>query len=111
MSKNKRQALNRYQIWVGFHHNPTIPSYLPTAPVKLATVPAISFEMACYKFELDSAMCNVLKVEKEGLQEDLAVRVWVYDAVANSNIIYGKYYPTEEQAWESFKTIGEGISA
>jgi hypothetical protein len=93
-------VLNKYEIWLGKYHlgqgyDP------PESPKKIAEIEAISFEVACLKYELQISLESIQRQEQNGYV-DMQSRIWWYNEKTNSNGWTGKYYQSEDEAWESF---------
>ena len=96
------KGFKQYDIWVGWYHlgqgyDP------PTAPEKLATIAARTFQFACIKYELYRTLEAVEKTEAENGYTGNGFMSWNYSWDKNSNSWTGKYFETEEEAWQTFK--------
>ncbi|RYC70701.1 hypothetical protein [Spirosoma sordidisoli] len=93
-------GLPSHEIWLGYYHlgqgyEP------PTEPELVATIQAVSFVIACFKYELRLNYESVCKHEKRGRIANYEYG-WDYDMSRNSNSWTGAYYPSREAALASF---------
>lgn len=102
--KKEKPEIKKWEIWIGSYHlgqgyDP------PTRPEKIAEVNATTFRIACVIHEHQSAIDNLIKRMERGDDyiEDAHFGGWHYIRDINGNNWIGKYYESEEQAWESFK--------
>jgi hypothetical protein len=93
--------LKKYQIWLGYYEfgngQPT-----PDKPLLLATVEAITFKLACLKYELSARMNFIIQIQNEGVEVEDENYEWHYDYKVNRNKYTGTYFETEEDAWVTF---------
>jgi hypothetical protein len=92
--------IKKYEIWIGF-----VPSWGQgyhdsTAPNKLAEVEAKSFEIACCIYEHESKLKTL---RDPNYYKDSWFGHWGYNAKGNSTFHLGKFFETEQEAWETFK--------
>ena len=96
--------MKEYEIWLGRYHmgqgyDP------PEKPQKVATIQATSFKIACVIYEHENILDSLRKQMNRGDKyiEDIHFGAWYYNPKTNSNSWTGKYYESEQEAWESFK--------
>ena len=92
--------IKKYEIWIGFVPSWGQGDHDSTAPRKLAEVEAKSFEIACCIYEHESAL-EILK--NPNYSRDSWFGHWGYNPKDNSTFHLGKFFETEEDAWETFK--------
>ena len=97
--------MNKYEIWIGFVGSWGQGDHDSTAPRKLGEAEATSFKIACCIYEHQSAIDSLKERMKRGdiYIEDSWFGHWGYNAKDNSTFHLGKYFETEEEAWETFK--------
>lgn len=99
--KRKGGKMKKWELWIGYYHLGQGHDG-STEPRKLADVEAVSFDLACLKYELTSQLQSIERREKKGEYIDFQSRRFFYDWDNNSNSWTGKYFETEEEAWQSF---------
>lgn len=94
--------LKWYEIWVG---NYSIDQGLhpPLKPKMVGIVKAPRFNVACMIFELERTLESINGMISDGKYVDDQSCRWFYDYDKNENSWTGKYFETEEEAWNSFK--------
>lgn len=96
-----RIPVNEYEIWIGSYHLGQ-GYYPPDKPSMVAKIKAQTFPIACLKYELETMMDSIKRREEAGEYHDHQSCRWWYDFDKNSNGWMGKYYETEQAAWQSF---------
>ena len=90
-----------YEIWIG-DYSLGQGSNGPMEPERVATIESVNFKTACIKYELTSKLERIVEGEKLNNLNSQDYPWW-FDENKVSNSWTGKYYETEEEAWESFK--------
>lgn len=103
--KRKGGKMQLWEIWIGRYHLGQ-GSEPPTEPELVAKVEAVSFDLACLKYELKSKLDFIESMEKKGEYIAFQSRRWFYDWDDNYNSWTGKYYETREEALKSFQSNG-----
>lgn len=99
--KRSRPIMKDFQIWVG-NHGWSQGEDPPMKPRLIGTVRSVDFKTACYKHELQTSLARIKDGERKGDLNDQDYPWW-FDENKISNSWLGKYYETEQEAWESFK--------
>lgn len=102
--------MKKHQIWLGWYNQGTghIP---PIKPELLAEIEAISFRVACYIYELESALQSIkrrMALGRDNVEDGHFGRMY-YSPESNSNSWTGKYYESEYEAWKSFPPTKETV--
>jgi hypothetical protein len=97
--------MKKYEIWIGFVPAWGQGDHDSTEPKKVGEVEATSFKIACCIHEHERAVKSMKERMERGdtYIEDIWFGHWDYDPKNNSNFHLGKYFETEEEAWETFK--------
>lgn len=93
--------IKKYDIWLG-HYKFADGMQEPTAPIRLASVPATTFRLACLRYELSVKLEFIGSMEEQGLPIDDNNCDWFYDYKTNRNKYTGHYFETEVKAWSTF---------
>lgn len=92
-----------YDIWIGYYHHGTgyDGSYKPQ---KVDTIKATTFRIACYLYELENTAKSIRErmLDPNSYIEDTHFGTLYYNPDTNGNSWLGKYFETEEEAWETF---------
>jgi len=88
--------MNKYEIWTGPYHLGQGYGEV-REPQKWGEEDAISFQVACVKYELRSMLKGIEEQEQRGYVDSQSCH-WFYNYHTNSNSWIGKYYETKEEA-------------
>lgn len=91
--------MQTFEIWTGYY---CVDGYCSTEPELKAQVLALDFTSACMKYELASKLDAINYQERQGYVDNQTYE-WFYNWKNNCNSWTGYYYPTKEQALETFK--------
>lgn len=100
--KRKGGKMQLWEIWIGNYHlgQGSDPA---TEPTLVASVEAVSFDLACLKYELKTKLASIERREQNGEYIDFQSRRWFYDWDNNRNDWTGKYFESKEEALGSFR--------
>lgn len=95
-----KQSKRSFHIWIGSYHlgqgyDP------PEGPQHVAEVIAVSFKVACFKFELLSTYESLVYQEGQGYVGEQSLQNW-YNPQTMKNDWTGQYFETEAEAWLTF---------
>lgn len=105
LPKIEKPKMKRYEIWIGFVGAWGQGDHDSVKPQKLGEVEATSFKIACCIYEHESAVKSLRERMEHGNTyiEDNWFGHWGYNPKDNSTFYLGKFFETEEEAWETFK--------
>lgn len=103
MPEYRKIPVRDYDIWIGFYHLGQ-GHHPPAKPVKVATIKASSFKIACYLYELQNEIKSLEERISRGDSyiEDIHFGKLYYDPKTNSNHWTGTYFETEQEALKTF---------
>ena len=90
-----------YEIWLG-KYSLGQGYEMVKEPEYLGSISAKTFELACFKYELQFTLTSIIKNETKP-EKCTAIRDWCYYPESNSNGWTGPYFKSREDALESFK--------